>query len=63
MKKSKASIITSYVVLILASLVVLLPFIWMVTSSFKSQRELFAFPPSLFPKVWKWENYVQVLNS
>lgn len=63
MKKSKASIITSYVVLIIASLIVLLPFIWMITSSFKSQRELFAFPPKLLPTVWKFSNYVQVLNS
>lgn len=63
MKQSKKTIVISYIILIVASLIVLLPFIWMVSSSFKSQRELFAFPPTLFPKTWKWSNYTQVMES
>jgi multiple sugar transport system permease protein len=35
----------------------------MLVSSFKSQRELFAYPPKFFPSVWKWENYKQVLSA
>ena len=38
MVKTKRSIVTSYVLLILFTAVVLLPFIWMFLSSFKSQR-------------------------
>ena len=63
MKQSKKSMILSYVILIFATLVVLLPFFWMLVSSFKSQRELFAYPPKFFPSVWKWENYKQVLSA
>jgi multiple sugar transport system permease protein len=63
MKQSKKSIVISYVILLLATIVVLLPFFWMLVSSFKSQRELFAYPPKFFPSIWKWENYKQVLNA
>ncbi|MEL7650027.1 MAG: carbohydrate ABC transporter permease [Sedimentibacter sp.] len=63
MKQSKKSIIFSYAILIFATLIVLLPFFWMLVSSFKSQRELFAYPPTFFPSVWKWENYKQVLSA
>ncbi len=63
MKKSKKSIFLSYVILIVAAVVVLAPFFWMLVSSFKSQRDLFAYPPKFLPTVWKWENYVKVLES
>lgn len=63
MKQSKKSIILSYSILTFATIVVLLPFFWMLVSSFKSQRELFAYPPKFFPSVWKWENYKQVLSA
>ncbi|MEA5096196.1 carbohydrate ABC transporter permease [Sedimentibacter saalensis] len=63
MKQSKKSIVLSYAVLAFATLIVLLPFFWMLVSSFKSQRELFAYPPKFLPSVWKWENYKQVLSA
>lgn len=63
MKQSRKSIIISYTILILTTILVLLPFFWMLVSSFKSQRELFEYPPKFFPTVWKWENYQKVLNS
>ena len=37
MRKSKKSIIISYVILIVMSVVDIAPFVWMVLSSFKSQ--------------------------
>lgn len=63
MKQSKKSIVLSYTILVFATIIVLLPFFWMLVSSFKSQRELFAYPPKFFPSVWKWENYKQVLSA
>ncbi len=49
--------------LILASLIMALPFIWMVLSSFKTQPEIFIFPPRLLPRVWRWQNYVEVTRA
>jgi multiple sugar transport system permease protein len=63
MVKTKRSIVTSYVLLILFTAVVLLPFIWMFLSSFKSQRELFQYPPTLIPNKWMFSNYSKAWNS
>ncbi|MFR3569899.1 MAG: hypothetical protein ACLTUZ_01325 [Sellimonas intestinalis] len=38
-----------YILVIIVAALVALPFIWMVVSAFKSQRELFAYPPTFFP--------------
>ena len=46
-----------YILVIIVAALVALPFIWMVVSAFKSQRELFAYPPTFFPTEWKWENF------
>lgn len=35
-----------YILVIIVAALVALPFIWMVVSAFKSQRELFAYPPT-----------------
>jgi multiple sugar transport system permease protein len=63
MRKSKKSMIISYVILIVMSVIDVAPFIWMVLSSFKSQQELFAYPPTLWPLEWHPENYVSAWNS
>lgn len=46
--------------LILFSLTMLLPFLWMLLTSFKPQNEVELLNP--FPSVWQWENYVEVLT-
>ena len=38
------------------------PLWWMVSSSFKNTSEIFAFPPTLVPKVWLWQNFVEVFK-
>lgn len=62
MVKAKGSKFLSYFLVILVSIIVILPFLWMIVSAFKSQRELFAYPPSFFPTVWKWENFVEAAS-
>lgn len=62
MVKSKGAKILSYVLVVLVAVIVLLPFVWMVVSAFKSQRELFAYPPTFFPTVWKVENFIEAAS-
>ncbi len=50
----------SHAFLILLSLTMLLPFLWMLLVSFKPQSEVELLNP--FPSVWQWENYVEVLT-
>ena len=40
----------------------LIPFIWMVSSSFKYEKDVMATPFKLFPSYWYTENYKRVLN-
>ena len=59
MVRKNSSKFLSYFLVILVALIVILPLLWMIVSAFKSQRELFAYPPSFFPKNWKVENFVE----
>lgn len=62
MVKKKGTSFFAYVGVVLVAILVILPFAWMVVSAFKSQRELFAFPPTFFPTVWKFENFVEAAS-
>src|SRR5689334_637715 len=48
--------------LVLGSLLMLTPFIWMVLSSFKTQFEILTYPPTLLPLQWHPENYLTAWN-
>jgi len=37
------------------------PFLWMVSSGFKSPTEIFG-QPTLVPRVWRWDNFVEVFT-
>lgn len=52
----------NYFVAFLVAVTMLLPFLWMVLTSFKLQGEVLAFPPSFFPKNWTLDNYVNAYN-
>jgi len=36
------------------------PFLWTVMTSLKSPREIYLFPPTLFPSTFAWGNYVEI---
>ena len=48
--------------LMLVSLTMITPFVWMVLSSFKSDGEMMAIPMRWLPTVWRTENYVTTFN-
>ena len=52
----------SHVVLALWSIVVILPMVWTLLSSFKTTREIFASPFGL-PEAWSFENYVSAWSK
>jgi multiple sugar transport system permease protein len=49
----------AYVLLFAATGVFLLPFLWMVTTSLKSDAENLAFPPDFLPSAFHFENYAR----
>ncbi len=62
MVQSRAQKIVNYTVLILFLLVILLPFYWMLVTSFKPNGEIGAYPPTLFPQNWTWQHYNDAFN-
>jgi multiple sugar transport system permease protein len=52
-----ARIVGRYTLVYGVALVILLPFIWVVLSAFKSEAELLRYPPTLFPERWTVENF------
>ena len=48
MKKKLVSSILFYVLVTTIALIVLFPFLWLLTSSFKTQVDIIAWPPKLF---------------
>ncbi|MGB2910239.1 MAG: carbohydrate ABC transporter permease [Anaerolineales bacterium] len=53
----------AYLILIPASLVMVLPFIWMVFGSFKTGREIRQVPPTFFPKEFTLDNYRTIMSD
>lgn len=51
-----------YALLAVLGFVMLVPFIWMVSTSLMSEIEVYQFPPRLFPAEPKWSNYGNALS-
>lgn len=52
----------NYLVVVIAGLMMLLPFLWMVLTSFKLRGEIITFPPTLLPKNWTLINFIDAYN-
>lgn len=50
----------TYFFLILASLIMLLPFVWMLSASLKLDKDVFRFPVEWIPANPQWSNYVDI---
>lgn len=59
-KKNNINKIIAYVILTLGALIMGLPFIWMVSTSLKSLKEVFVFPPTLWGNKIVWQNYLRI---
>ena len=53
----------AYAILIPASLIAALPFVWMVFGSFKTGREIRQVPPTFFPEQFTLDNYQTILSD
>ena len=64
MKSNKRlSTTLTYVVLILGSILMIFPFVWMLLTSFKTQAESMAIPPQILPAQWNFDNFATALAS
>lgn len=57
------SMIWTYALLVVMSIIILFPFLWLITSSLKSEFQYFAIPIQWIPHPIEWSNYVQVFTE
>ena len=62
MKKSNTPTIWLNVFLALLSLIMIGPFMWILSTSLRLPSESFKLPPSFFPTSFHWENYIGVFT-
>jgi multiple sugar transport system permease protein len=55
--------VLAYVVLAVAALAFALPFFWLVTTAFKPDQDIFAFPPHWIPNPPIFDHFVKGLNA
>lgn len=53
----------TYGLLALGAVLMLLPFVWMISTSLKTPDQVVAQPPTWIPNPFAWENYVSFWNS
>jgi ABC-type glycerol-3-phosphate transport system permease component len=59
-KRLRASL--SYIILYLVALIIMVPVIWMILSSLKSESSFTQYPPVLFSDPIQWDNYVRAFT-
>ena len=52
----------AHIVLIIASILFIIPFIWMVSTSLKPLTQVFSYPPEWLPRPFKWSNYLDAMD-
>ncbi|SDZ38679.1 multiple sugar transport system permease protein [Evansella caseinilytica] len=62
MAKEALSKGTIYLLLTLGAVFMVLPFLWMISSSLKSPNEVMAMPPVWIPSQLNWDNYSEALR-
>ena len=67
MKKKKSSAVLRrvllYIVLILIAVIMVVPFLWMLSTSLKTQYDAVKIPPVWIPDPPRWENYVKLFTE
>lgn len=62
-RKVKVFDIIGYIVLIFAAVLVFLPLIWLIVSSFKTDADIIKWPPAFLPEKWVLNQYQYVTDA
>ena len=61
-QKGHIWVIISYILIIAGAVGMLMPFLWMVSTSLKDINQVFIIPPKWVPEPFHWENYKKVFE-
>jgi multiple sugar transport system permease protein len=56
----RAGTIVAFVLMFAGALTMIIPFLWMFSTSLKESRDVFTYPPQWIPDPAQWENYLRV---
>lgn len=62
-KSKKVTMIATYIALVLGSVIMIFPFLWMLFTSFKTVPESMQIPPTILPSSWKLDNFKKAIES
>ncbi|AWP26803.1 carbohydrate ABC transporter permease [Paenibacillus sp. Cedars] len=62
-RSGKASRLAVHVLLAAGALLMIMPFLWMISTSFKSFADSMAIPPKWLPVEWHLDNYLRVIQT
>lgn len=51
-----------WTLLMLGALIMIVPFLWLVSTSLKEQAQIFRYPPQWIPRPIRWQNYPEALT-
>lgn len=63
MGSQRVNKIIGYIILSIGAVSMIIPFLWMILTSFMTQSEIFAYPPVFIPKTIIFNNYIDAFNS
>lgn len=61
--KNKLNSLLKYILLGIGSIIMLIPFAWMISASLKVETDVFQFPIRWIPEVPQWKNYLLVFEK
>jgi multiple sugar transport system permease protein len=61
-RRVRTSVAVIHAVLVIGCLVMILPFVWMILTSFKSEGESLLIPPTMLPRTWILDGYKEVVR-
>jgi multiple sugar transport system permease protein len=61
--RQTVSKIISHTILIIGAFIMIVPFIWMLSTSFKAPGRTFVYPPEWIPRPFVWQNYVEMWQA
>ncbi|ACR79646.1 MAG: multiple sugar transport system permease protein [Kosmotoga sp.] len=51
-----------HLILLIGAMLMIFPFVWMFLSAFKTDMDVFSYPPKWLPSTWTFENFSRVLE-
>ena len=62
-RRTQLGDVATWLILLLGGIIMMIPFLWMVTSSLKTIDEIYTFPPQFIPSALQWQNYYEAWTA